>query len=187
MSRKITSQENPDAIALLAEDHRDVLEIFSQFEKLKSHREQDQDAKQLLVERACTALSIHSQIEEELFYPALRDAFVDNELLDEAEVEHAACTQLITELEAMHPEDELYDAKFLVLGEYVRHHVAEEQEKIFPKAKKTKLNLSLLGGEMRQRKEELYGEFAIPDEEEQVVLGEIKPRRNKQPIRGPEL
>jgi hemerythrin-like domain-containing protein len=187
MPRKIASQESPDAIALLIEDHRDALDIFSQFEKLKSQREQDQDAKQLLVERACTAISIHSQIEEELFYPALRETFDDAELIDEAEVEHAACTQLITDLEAMHPEDEFYDAKFLVLGEYLRHHVAEEQEKIFPKAKKTRLNLSLLGEEMRQRREELYSEFAIPDEEDQIALGEVKPRRKGLPIRGPEL
>lgn len=186
MPRKTSPREALDAIALLTEDHRDALDIFSQFEKLASHREPDQEAKQLLVERACTALSIHSQIEEELFYPALRDALHDTSLLDRAEVEHASCTQLIADLESMHPEDELYDAKFLVLGEYFRHHVAEEQEKMFPKARKTRLNLSLLGEEMRQRKEELRSEFVVPDEEGQVTLGEIKPRKRPS-THGPEL
>ena len=139
MPRKIPSREAPDAIALLTADDHDALDIFSQFEKLISSREPDQDTKQLLVERACTALSIHSQIEEELFYPALRNALNDTSLLDQAEVEHTVCTQLINELESMHPEMIQTTQNSSCLAKYVRHHVTEEQEKIFPKAKKTSL------------------------------------------------
>jgi hemerythrin-like domain-containing protein len=143
MPRKSASKtSSSDAIDILTEDHKHVMKMFADFEKLKQDEDNDEDAKQTLIERACTELTIHSQVEEEFFYPALRDALDDTDLVDQAEVEHGIANQLITELESMQPGDEFYEAKFTVLGEYVRHHIEEEQEKIFPKAKKVKLALS---------------------------------------------
>nr|WP_246860793.1 hemerythrin domain-containing protein [Noviherbaspirillum sp. UKPF54] len=135
--------------------------MFDEFEQMKEDNDPDDESKQLLVENTCAELTIHAQVEEELFYPALREAIDDLDLLDEAEVEHASAKQLITELAAMQPEDDLYDAKFTVLGEYVKHHIQEEEKEMFPKAKKADLDLEGLGDEIRQRKLELREELGI--------------------------
>jgi hemerythrin-like domain-containing protein len=163
------SEHSANAIELLTEDHQVVLSLFEDFRSMKEDEDVDEDAKQMLVERICTELTIHSEIEEELLYPALRDAFDDHSQLDEAEVEHAMAEQLIAELESMEPGDDLYDAKVTVLGEYVRHHIDEEQEKLFPKAKKAKMDLDSLGEELRMRKEELRTEFGMPDEGDDAI------------------
>lgn len=153
--------EQQDALDMLADDHKRVIRMFDEFEQMKEDNDPDDEAKQLLVESACAELTIHAQVEEELFYPALREAIDDLDLLDEAEVEHASAMQLITELAAMQPEDDLYDAKFTVLGEYVKHHIQEEEKEMFPKAKKADLDLEALGDEIRQRKLELREELGI--------------------------
>jgi hemerythrin superfamily protein len=154
-----------DALEMLAEDHRKVTKMFDQFEKMKE--DEDDEAKQTLVEQACAELTVHAQIEEEIFYPALRETLDDTDLLDEAEVEHACAKQLITELNAMQPGDDLYDAKFTVLGEYMKHHIQEEEKEIFPKVKKAKMDLDSLGEELRQRKMELREELGMAGEEEE--------------------
>jgi hypothetical protein len=154
-----------DAIQILTADHREVSKIFDQFEKIKD--KDDAAKKQSLVKRACTELTIHAQVEEEIFYPALREALKDDELIDEAEVEHASAKQLIAELESMEPGDELYDAKFTVLGEYVKHHVKEERDEMFPKAKKSKMDLEQLGQEIAERKEQMKAELGLEAEEEE--------------------
>ena len=165
MPRKSEGKDHAmNAIELLTEDHQQVLGLFEDFRSLKEDEDADEDVKQTLVERICTELTIHSEIEEELLYPALRDAFDDHSQLDEAEVEHGLAEQLIAEIESMEPGDDLYDAKVTVLGEYVRHHIDEEQEKLFPKAKKAKVDLDALGEELMARKEELRTEFGMPDE-----------------------
>jgi hemerythrin-like domain-containing protein len=167
MSRKAESKSSSiDATELLAEDHQKILQMFSKFEKIKKDKESDIEIKQTLVEKVCMELTIHSQIEEEFLYPALREAIKDADLLDEAEVEHNIANQLILELESMDPEDEFYDAKFTVLGEYVRHHIEEEQNKLFPKAHKAKIDLSSLGKKIRTRREELRLEFCTDDNDE---------------------
>lgn len=172
-SSKSTSKSAPrgkassqDALHLLMEDHKKVQEMFEEFEQMKEAGELDDDTKQQLVEDACTELTIHAQVEEELFYPAARDAIDDMDLLDEAEVEHASARQLITELAAMQPDDDLYDAKFTVLGEYVKHHIQEEEKQLFPKIKKAELDLDELGEEIRQRKVELREELGVPSADE---------------------
>lgn len=180
--------EAVNAIDLLIEDHELVQQLFSEFEQLKSD-EEDEDTKRELVEQACAELTIHAQIEEELFYPALRDALDDQDLLDEAEVEHDMAKQLIAELESMDPDEDLYDAKFTVLGEYVKHHIEEEQNEIFPRVKKAKLDLEALGEDLLQRKEELRAEFGL-DEGEQVDEEEedpdfIRSEQDNQPTRHP--
>jgi hemerythrin-like domain-containing protein len=164
-SKTADKSSSPDAIEILTEDHDKIIQLLEEFQKLQMDAEDDEDAKQILIEKACTELTIHSQVEEEFFYPALRDALDDASLLDEAEVEHAIANQLITELESMEPGDDLYEAKFTVLGEYVRHHISEEQEKIFPKVKNAKLDLESLGAEIHRREDELRAEFGMPEEE----------------------
>ena len=155
-----------DAIQILSEDHKKVKEMFEEFESLREEAELDEEAIQMLVETACAELTLHAQVEEEIFYPAARDAIDDMDLLDEAEVEHASARQLITELAAMQPGDDLYDAKFTVLGEYVKHHIQEEEKELFPKVKKANIDLEELGEEIRQRKLELREELGILPEDE---------------------
>lgn len=161
-----------DALRLLADDHKKVKKMFDEFEKLRG-KEGFEEQKQLLVETACAELTIHAQLEEEMFYPAARDALEETDLLDEAEVEHAVARQLITELAAMQPEDDLYDARFTVLGEYVRHHIEEEEKELFPKIKKSGIDLVELAAEMQERKLELRDELGFTaDEEEQEEVDE---------------
>ena len=143
-----------DAIKLLKADHDEVEALFAQYEKQKKR---DGSQKSDLIDKICTALTVHAQIEEEIFYPAARDALDENgdELLDEAEVEHSSIKSLVEQLEAMIPNDELCDAKVKVLSEYVKHHVKEEEGELFPKVKKTDLDLDALGVELAERKAEL--------------------------------
>ena len=162
-----------DAVALLKEDHKLVQKLFKDFEKLKQ-QENDTEAKMQLVTVICNELKIHTQIEEEIFYPAVRDAIDDDDLMDEAKVEHDSAKQTIEELESMQPADDLFDAKVTVLGEYVNHHVEEEQQNMFPKAKRAQLDLKSLGSELATRKQELKAEMGIAEED---ALGTIPSRR----------
>ena len=146
------SSRAPNAIDMLIEDHANVRKMFKQFEKMK---EGDDAEKAELVRQICAELSVHAQIEEEIFYPAAREAIDEADLLDEAEVEHASAKQLIAELESMQPSDELYDAKVTVLSEYVDHHVKEEEKEIFPKVKKAKLDMEEMAEQVQARKSEL--------------------------------
>lgn len=122
--------EAQDAIALLTADHKAVKEMFKQFKTLKQCEGSDGE-KQALVTQVCNALKVHAQIEEEIFYPAVLAAIADDDLMDEAEVEHASAKDLITQLESMKPGDARYDAKVTVLGELVDHHVKEEEARCF--------------------------------------------------------
>jgi hemerythrin superfamily protein len=142
-----------DAIAMLEADHREVKAMFKQFEELSDRA---RATKKKLTDQICTALELHTQIEEEIFYPAVREASDDLEdIVDESLVEHASAKELIAQLQEMDPEDELYDAKVKVLGEQIDHHVGEEEGEMFPKVRKLGLDLAALGGEMAARKEEL--------------------------------
>ena len=150
-SRSRTSR-TPNAINMLTEDHAKVRKMFKQFEKMK---DADESEKSELVREICMELSVHAQLEEEIFYPAAREAMDEQDMLDEAEVEHASAKQLISELEGMQPGDELYDAKVTVLGEYVEHHAKEEEKQIFPKVKKAKLDMEEMAEKMEARKSQL--------------------------------
>jgi hemerythrin superfamily protein len=144
-----------DAIALLEADHREVEGFFEKYEKLTS----DSD-KKALAGKICLALKVHTQIEEELFYPPARKATGDTDLLDEALVEHAGAKNLIAEIEAMKPGQPLYDAKVKVLGEQVQHHVEEEETELFPEVRKTDLDLDAIGAKLAARKAELMAKLA---------------------------
>ncbi len=148
-----------DATALLQRDHREVQRMFKQFQKLSDEEAADSE-RQALAERICRMLSVHTAIEEELFYPAARDAEVKAALLDEAEVEHASAKQLIAQIRGMLPDADLYDAKVIVLGEYVNHHIGEEEDEMFPQCRKSDLDLATLAEEMAARKDELMAEEA---------------------------
>jgi hemerythrin superfamily protein len=153
-----------DAIALLSADHKKVKGLFSQFSKLK---EDGSDAeKSDLVGNICNELKIHTAIEEEIFYPAVRQAIEDSDLMDEALVEHAGAKDLVAQLEGMDAEDDLYDAKVTVLGEQINHHVKEEESEMFPKAKKAKLDTAALGAKLLKRKMELMEQMGISEGEE---------------------
>jgi len=145
-----------DAINLLMTDHDEVETLFKQFQKTKN----DGAGKADIVEQICKALTVHAAIEEEIFYPAARDALAekDEDLLDEAEVEHASIKSLVEQIQEADPDDELFDAKVKVLCEYVTHHVKEEEGEMFPRIKKTGLDLEELGAELMELKQELMGE-----------------------------
>jgi hemerythrin superfamily protein len=150
--RKPTAAEE-DAIDLLKEDHAAVDALFKQFEKLARSGE-DAD-KSGCVAQICEALTIHAKIEEEIFYPAVRAAIEEIDVMDEAEVEHEGIKRLVAELEEMSPDEDLYDAKVTVLAEYVKHHVREEEHEMFPKVKKAKVDTVRLGAQLSRQKEEL--------------------------------
>jgi hemerythrin superfamily protein len=149
--RKATKTQ--DATAMLRADHKLVSGLFAQYEKTQSTSKKKQ-----LVGQICTELSIHAQVEEEIFYPAVKEALHDHELVPEATVEHASLKSLISEVEGVEPDGEMFDAKIKVLGEYVKHHVKEEHTEMFPKAKATDLDMKELGARIAARKEVLLEE-----------------------------
>ena len=151
-----------DALALLMADHKAVKGLFKEYEKLaKSDALDDQKAE--LVENVCIELTLHAKVEEEIFYPAVRAAIADDDLLDEAEVEHATVKDFIAQLQEMLPYENLYDAKVKVLSEYVEHHVQEEEDEMFPKVRTVDLDLEALGRQMQARKEALKVEFGFAE------------------------
>jgi hemerythrin-like domain-containing protein len=123
---------------------------FKQYEDLEDNAD-----KQALADKICLALTVHTQIEEKIYYPATREAIDDDDLLDEAEVEHASAKQLIAEIQGMKAGDHLFDAKVTVLGEYINHHVEEEEREMFPESRDSDLDLKTLGEQMAARKAEL--------------------------------
>ena len=139
-----------DAVRLLKADHREVEGFFTEYQRLD-----DDEEKQALADKICLALTVHVAIEEEVFYPAAREQIEDDDLMDEAQVEHASAKQLIAEIQEMQAGDDLFDAKVKVLGEYVRHHVQEEEKEMFPEARDAKLDLAALGEQLAARKAEL--------------------------------
>jgi hemerythrin-like domain-containing protein len=145
-----------NAIELLKQDHEKVKKAFKEFEKMDRS---EADACRELVAGVCEDLKLHTTLEEEIFYPAVRAAIEDEDIMNEAAVEHETAKMLIEQLENMDPDDPNYFATFTVLGEYVMHHVKEEEGEMFPQAKKAgELDLEALGEQMRARKLELAGE-----------------------------
>jgi len=153
--RATDTSSQTDAITLLTNDHAEVNELFEQYKALAEDAGSIGQDKQSLAEEICTMLTVHAMIEEEIFYPAARDALDDSKLLDEAEIEHQAAKDLIAQIEDADPDDALYDARVNVLGEYVNHHVQEEEGELFPQIREAGLDLEALGAEMSARQEEL--------------------------------
>jgi len=141
-----------DAIALLKADHRQVEQWFEQFEKTR-----DDDRKLELATKICAALTVHTTIEEEIFYPAFLAATEDKDMHHEAEIEHDGAKNLITQIEASSPDDDYYDSKVKVLSEMIKHHVKEEEQPggMFAEARDSDMDLEALGEQMAVRKAEL--------------------------------
>jgi hemerythrin superfamily protein len=150
-----------DACDLLDADHRAVKKMFKDYEELTNSRARGAAQKKMdLAHQICHELTVHATIEEEIFYPALREAIKDTDLLNEAEVEHAGVKDLIAQIESMTEADEMFDARVKVLGEYVDHHVKEEKTEMFPKARAArKLDLVAMREELEARKEVLMAEM----------------------------
>ena len=156
-----------DALALLKKDHREVEELFKEFEALE---EGETEAVEPVIASACTELKIHDKLETEIFYPAIREQAGEEEeiedLLNEAEVEHEHVRDLVQTIEGMSAEDEKRNAHFTVLMEYVKHHVKEEEKEMFPKLKKLDIDFKEIGSRMKERKQELMAELGVEVEEE---------------------
>jgi hemerythrin-like domain-containing protein len=148
------------AIELLEADHRKVEGLFERFERAK---EGDEESKRAIAQRICGELKVHAQLEEELFYPWLRENMDEEEmeLLEEAYVEHASAKDLIAQIEAASEMDGVFDAKVKVLSEYVKHHVKEEENEIFKAVRDMQDELDELGQEMHARKAELMEEHGL--------------------------
>ena len=153
-ARKSTRPKRDDAISLLKADHRQVEGWFSQFEKTRSA-----DRKLELAQNICKALTVHTEIEEEIFYPAFLEATEDKDMHHEAAVEHDGAKKLIAQIEASSPSDDYYDAKVKVLSEMIKHHVKEEEQRdgMFAEARQSEMDLKALGEQMAARKAELMG------------------------------
>jgi len=158
-ARRPANAPSRDATRLLAEDHREVRALFQQYRRLADGGAGG-DERGPLAEEICTLLTVHAALEEEIFYPAARATRVDASVLDEAEVEHASAKALIAQIRDMEPDAPLYDAKVKVLGEYIDHHVGEEEKELFPKCRASSMDLDDLGGRIAARKDELMGEMA---------------------------
>jgi len=149
-----TSSDEIDAIDLLENDHDEVNALFKDYEMLAEGNGDAGDRRELS-KRICGMLAVHAMIEEEIFYPAARAANVGAALLNEAEIEHGSAKQLIAEIGAAQTDDPLYDARGQVLGEYIRHHVKEEEQELFPACRKAEMNMAELGARLQKRKGQL--------------------------------
>ena len=156
-ARRPAKAASPDATRLLTDDHREVHALFESYRKLADAGASGEE-RGPLAEEICTLLTVHAALEEEIVDPAARAAGVEAGVLDEAEVEHASAKDLIAQIRDMTPDEPLYDAKVSVLGEYIDHHVGEEEQELFPKCRAA-LDVADLGVRIAARKEELMGEM----------------------------
>jgi hypothetical protein len=147
-----TRAGHANAIALLKADHREVEGWFAQFENARSS-----ERKQDLAEKICSALKVHTTIEEEIFYPAFLEATDEDDIHHEAEIEHEGAKRLIAEIEESNPDDEYYDARVKVLSEMIKHHVNEEEKRdgMFAKANQSDMDMAAIGEQLKTRKAEL--------------------------------
>jgi hemerythrin superfamily protein len=163
----MTAAKEPNALELLREDHRAVKQLFKDFEDAKGD-----GRKEKLARKICLELTVHTKIEEEIFYPAL-DGKVEEDLLKEAYVEHDAAKLLIAEIEAGGSKgDDFFDAKVQVLSEEIEHHVTEEEDELFPQVRKADLDLKAIGAQLAERKKDLLKEYegsALPEPDLQTM------------------
>jgi hemerythrin superfamily protein len=164
MGTSKTGGNEVDAIELLKADHKRVKALFAEFKRVKEGKGDPGTTKHSTVKQICSELKIHTELEETIFYPAVRQEIDDTDLMDEALVEHAGAKRLVAELESMDPSDDLYDAKVTVLSEQIDHHVNEEEGKMFREVKKAKVDTASLGAKMAQRKAALQQNFADSEE-----------------------
>jgi hemerythrin-like domain-containing protein len=153
-TKRAASPRRKDALSLLIAEHKEARAMFREYKRLiKSHASDEK--KRELAERVCDALTVHARVEEEIFYPAAREAGLARDVMDETEVEHQSAKSLIRQIKAMAPADRTYDAKVTVLSDFVDHHVQEEEGQMFRLCRKSTMELNALGETMRARKAEL--------------------------------
>ena len=163
----------PLALELLASDHRKVEDLFQMYE---DEKEGDEETKRSLAQRICGELTVHAQIEEELFYPWLKENLDETDKLEEAYVEHASAKDLIAQIEGAGETDEAYDAKVKVLSEYIKHHVQEEENEIFTEVQGQQEELDELGQQLAARKAELMEEMGLMSEDEEEATAQLNAR-----------
>jgi hemerythrin superfamily protein len=151
-AKKAKKAKKLDAIELLKRDHAEVKKSFKQFEKAKY---KDPNACKEFLASICMAIEMHAKVEEEIFYPAVRARIKDDDLMNEAQVEHNSAKQLIAQIEKLAGDDPMLKAHAQVLSEYVNHHVKEEEGEMFPKVKRAKLDLQALAQQILERKDQL--------------------------------
>ena len=166
-----------DAIDLLVADHLAAAKCFKRYETMMKKRAPDAE-RAALANKVCDMLEVHTQIEEEIFYPAARAVGIDVDVMDEAYVEHAGAKELIAQIQSSNPMGEYYDAKVKVLGDIVNHHVVEEHTDMFPKCRRSTMNLVDLRAQMESRKGELEGKTPKGEETSSLkrVAGGLKGR-----------
>jgi hemerythrin superfamily protein len=173
-NRGSRSRTAPLAIEMLNSDHRKVEDLFRQFEQLK---EDEDDSRVAIAQQICAELTVHAQVEEDLFYPWVRENVGETDSIAEAEVEHATAKRLIAEIEPVGAPDEAYDAKVKVLSEYIKHHVKEEENEIFPAVAGNADELDELGQEMAARKAELTAGLGFAQGEQDLASGAPRGKR----------
>ena len=163
----------PDALELLKADHDKVKRLFREFDNLRGS-DDDDERKGELVDEICYELTVHTMVEDEIFYPVLRSIIEDDDLMDEADVEHAGARELISQLEVMYPGDDHYDATVTVLGEEIAHHIEKEETDMFDAARRAGIDLDDLGEQLAARKEELDEDLSSPA----TSIDAVEPREN---------
>jgi hemerythrin superfamily protein len=191
-SKSGAARAQPLAIELLMSDHRKVEDLFEQYDQEK---DSDDGTRREIAQKICAELTIHAQVEEELFYPWLRENLEDDEMemVEEAQVEHQTAKDLIAQIEGATDIDEVFNAKVKVLSEYIKHHVQEEENEIFPEVRDEQEELDELGQEMAARKGELKEEMGLAgdededdeDEESAAARGRGKSSTRESTQRGP--
>ena len=170
----------PDALDLLKADHDKVKSLFREFEDLRGSDDED-ERKGELVDEICYELTVHTMIEDEIFYPVLRSVIDDDDMMDEADVEHAGARELISQLEVMYPGDDHFDATVTVLGEEIAHHIEKEETDMFDAARRAGLDLDDLGEQLAARKEELDEDLSSPATSIDAVAPRDSGRRPSRP------
>ncbi|MGH6611925.1 MAG: hemerythrin domain-containing protein [Burkholderiaceae bacterium] len=172
MATRNNSKARTEIIEQLKEDHQSAKKGFRDAEKLDA--EEDGDELQAIVQKVCGELEVHTRLEEELFYPAAREAMKEDDLIDEAEVEHGSAKALIAQLREMTPEEEKFQATFKVLGEYVKHHIKEEESEMFPAMQgRSGVDWEQIQQQMQTMREQLMSEMGIGDEQEEEDEEEV--------------
>lgn len=159
---RAANEDASDALELLAADHDRAQRLFDRYTELVSAEPDDDDERARVVGEICLLLTVHAQIEEEFFYPAARRALDEEDLVDEAEVEHDSVRELVEELQAMEPLDERYDERVRLLEESFGHHASEEERELFPQVRGSGIDLETLGEQMAARREDLLAELGEP-------------------------
>ena len=180
MATRTSSKGRNEVLDMLKEDHKKVKKAFAEFERLDKADEEDSERCKELIEQTCKELEVHATLEEELFYPAVRGEIKETELVDEAEVEHMTAKMLIQQLQEGDLEDERQAAVFKVLGEYIKHHVREEENEMFEQLGRAKIDWDQLLQDMQQRRIELMQEHGLADEaaveDEAAIAGAARGR-----------